>query len=188
MTTYAAKTSATRAAKKAHGDNWAEVCKVVMVGDRFEIKMLQVESDPAKVLEQLQAGLNVLQAGKPKKASNIRQLVPLSGDKSKATVINMTPTLGENRSAGRPISPDQIKVRRRLVEFMRKQGDGQFTVKDATKTLKLKRMHVSNAMRWAKNSGLVKSVGFKPNENSRAGRKDLLFVVVALPAPEAEAA
>ena len=183
-TTYKEKSSANRAAKKQHGDNWASVCKVVAVGERFAIEMLQIETEAAKVVEELKAGLQILKG--TKKASNVRQLVPVSGDKAGVKVINIAPTAGETRSAGRPISADQIKVRRRLVEFMRKQGAGQFTVKQATKALKLKRMHVSNAMRWAETSKLVQRLGYEPNK--RPGRKDVLFTVIALPEPVAESA
>ena len=184
MTTYKEKSSANRAAKKAHGDNWAEVCKVVPVGERFAIELLKLETEAAKVVEELKAGLEILKGSK--KTNNVRQLVPVAGGNAKSKVINLAPTAGENRSAGRPISTDQIKVRRRLVEFMRKQNTGQFTVKQATKALKLKRMHVSNAMRWAELSGLVKRLGYETCK--RPGRKDVLFTVLALPEPVAEAA
>lgn len=179
-TTYAAKASANRAAKKAHGDDWATICKVVPVGDRFAIEVLRIHDDSEatrlQMVEELKAGLAAIAKPTPAKKATVTALVPVSAN---------TNDTGPTKSAGRPISADQVKVRRRLVEYIRKQGGAEFGVKAATKALKLKRMHVSNAFRWCEHQGYIARGGYK--EEKRAGRKEVLYKAVALP-PVAEAA
>lgn len=179
-TTYAAKASANRAAKKAHGDDWATICKVVPVGDRFAIEVLRVHDDSEatrlQMVAELKAGIEAINA-KPaatKPKATVTALVPVSANPN---------TTGPTKSAGRPISADQVKVRRRLVEYIRKQGGAEFGVKAATKALKLKRMHVSNAFRWCEHQGYIARGGYK--EEKRAGRKEVLYKAVALPVAEA---
>ncbi|UOL48837.1 hypothetical protein [Pseudomonas phage Astolliot] len=129
---YKLKSSASRAAKRIHGDNWAETHVIIQTGETFGIS-------PKVVVE-----------------------------------------VAEKNPRGRPISESQVKVRRRVVSFIRGQGDQGFTVKAVTKALKLKRMHVSNAMRWAENSLIVKRIGVAPN-NGRVGPRDVIFSVNQLP-------
>lgn len=183
MTTYTAKASATRAAKKAHGDNWAEVCKIVPVGDRFAIEVLRVHDDSEaarlQMVEELKAGLAAINKPAAKPKATVTALVPLAG--------NPNPT-GPTKSAGRPISELQVKVRRRLVEYIRKQGAGNFGVKEATKALKLKKMHVSNAFRWCEHQGYIERLGYKQTAEKRPGRKEVMYKTVTLPVPVAEAA
>lgn len=185
MTTYTAKASATRAAKKAHGDNWAEVCKVVPVGDRFAIEMLRVHDDSEatrlQMVEELKAGIAAINKPAAKPKATVTALVPVSNNPN-------TTGPASTKSAGRPISELQVKVRRRLVEYIRKQGAGNFGVKEATKALKLKKMHVSNAFRWCEHQGYIERLGFKQTAEKRPGRKEVMYKTVTLPVPVAEAA
>ena len=185
QTTYSAKASASRAAKKAHGDDWATICKVVAVGDRFAIEVLRIHDDSEatrmQMVEELKAGIEAINkpAVKAKPKATVTVLVPLAANPN---------ATGPTKSVGRPISELQVKVRRRLVEYIRKQGAGNFGVKEATKTLKLKKMHVSNAFRWCEHQGYIERLGFKPTAEKRPGRKDVMYKTVSLPVPVAEAA
>lgn len=167
-TTYKAKSSATRAAKKLHGDNWAEACKIVPVADGFTIETLRIHDDSEatrlKMVEELTAGLKAL--NEPAKVVNAATAVQATGG---------TKSLG-----GRPISANQTKTRRMLVTFINAQNGQEFTVKQARKKLKMKLMHVSNAMRWAESTGIVSRMGYKVDDVKRPGRRELIFKAVAV--------
>lgn len=186
MTTYSARSTANRAAKTTYGDNWAEICKVVPVGDRFEIQSLCTHSTTEatallQTIADLKAGLDWISKPTIKRKPKVTALVSVSANPN-------TTGPASTKSAGRPISELQVKVRRRLVEYIRKQGAGNFGVKEATKALKLKKMHVSNAFRWCEHQGYIERLGYKQTAEKRPGRKEVLYKTVTLPVPVAEAA
>jgi hypothetical protein len=174
--TYKAKSSAVRAAKKLHGENYAEKCSIVAVDGGFMVQDLNAPATPAPSLliddnsdktrlqqiEDLTARLAALNA-KP---------APKPRDPSKS--------LG-----GRPIDPQQAKTRRSLVSFINAQGGKAFTVKQAKAKLKQKLQHVSNAMRWAEATGLVERIGYKAEAVKRPGRRELEFKAKAQPQQQA---
>lgn len=176
MTTYKAKSSAIRAAKKLHGDNWAEACKIVAVADGFSVETLRIhdnnEDTRLKMVEELKAGLAKL--NKPTKV--VTAAMPVKGP------VNATAPATDARNTksagGRPIDPTQAKTRRSLVTFIAAQNGNQFTVKQVRAKLKQKLQHVSNAMRWAEHNNLVARIGYK--EDKRPGRRELIFKAVAV--------
>jgi hypothetical protein len=167
MTTYKAKSSAVRAAKKLHGDNWAEMCNIVPGVDGFTVETLRIHDDSEatrlKMVEELTAGLKALDAVE-----------------TPVKVVELTQTGNTKSLGGRPISANQTKTRRSLVTFINAQNGQEFTVKQARKKLKMKLMHVSNAMRWAESTGLVVRMGYKVDEVKRPGRRELIFKAVAV--------
>lgn len=152
---YSAKSSAVRAAKKLHGDNWADLCKIVpAVGGGFEIQnnpTTAIESDIQTVAEKLKANLAALTPATPKaKPDNTKSV------------------------GGRPISPVQVKTRRSLVTYLNSLNGAQFTVKQARAKIKQKMQHISNAVRWAESTGLVERIDYLENKG-RPGRRELIF-------------
>ncbi|MNC41404.1 hypothetical protein D3C75_901710 [compost metagenome] len=168
--TYKAKSSAIRAAKKLHGDNWADKCEIVSIDGVFTVKTLAIHDDSEatrlKQIEDLTARLAALNTPATVKAE------PKPRDNTKS--------LG-----GRPIDPQQAKTRRSLVSFINAQNGQVFTVKQAKAKLKQKLQHVSNAMRWAETTGLVERVGYKTEAVKRPGRRELEFKAKAQPQQQA---
>lgn len=164
---YTAKSSAVRAAKKLHGDNWETLCKIVpAVGGGFEI-----QNNPVTAIE-----ANIQDAAEKLKAS-LAALTPAT-PKAKAE-----PT--QNKSVGgRPISPVQVKTRRSLVTFIESLKGAQFTVKQARAKIKQKMQHISNAVRWAESSGLIERIDYLENKG-RPGRRELIFKPVVAQAQKA---
>lgn len=253
--TYTRKSDANRGAKRAHGDNWAELYQVVAVEGGFAIEakkvesapepvketkaaakpaakkpaakapakvkaepaketvaaiaeqvvakelaeadkptMAPVEAAPAPVAEQkapavadlvaeLKASTQALQTGLKAPA---KALMPVASKPAAQTPAKAAAPV-EKKKGGRPISDDQIKARRRLEDWVNKQT-GKFTVKEATKALKIKKMHISNAMRWLEQNNKVDRVEYKIEK--RQGRRELYFKAagVVLPTDQKKAA
>lgn len=84
------------------------------------------------------------------------------------------------RGVGRPISSEAAKVRRRVVGAFVKlaaSGEIEVTVKATAKTVKLKKVTVSNTIRWAEAEGILTRVGYKLK--SGPGRKEVFYTINA---------
>jgi hypothetical protein len=84
------------------------------------------------------------------------------------------------RGVGRPISSEAAKVRRRVVGAFVKlaaAGEIEVTVKATAKTVKLKKVTVSNTIRWAESEGILTRIGYKLK--SGPGRKEVFYTINA---------
>lgn len=84
------------------------------------------------------------------------------------------------RGVGRPISSEAAKVRRRVVgSFVKLAASGEIevTVKATAKAVKLKKVTVSNTIRWAESEGILTRVGYKLK--SGPGRKEVFYTINA---------
>lgn len=84
------------------------------------------------------------------------------------------------KGAGRPLSSEAAKVRRRVVGAFVKlaaAGEIEVTVKATAKTVKLKKSTVSNTIRWAEAEGILTRIGYKLK--SGPGRKEVFYTINA---------
>lgn len=84
------------------------------------------------------------------------------------------------RGVGRPISSEAAKVRRRVVGSFVKlaaAGEIEVTVKATAKAVKLKKVTVSNTIRWAEAEGILTRIGYKLK--SGPGRKEVFYTINA---------
>lgn len=84
------------------------------------------------------------------------------------------------RGVGRPISTEAAKVRRRVVGTFVKlaaAGEIEVTVKATAKAVKLKKVTVSNTIRWAESEGILTRIGYKLK--SGPGRKEVFYTINA---------
>lgn len=84
------------------------------------------------------------------------------------------------RGVGRPISSEAAKVRRRVVGTFVKlaaAGEIEVTVKATAKAVKLKKVTVSNTIRWAESEGILTRIGYKLK--SGPGRKEVFYTINA---------
>jgi len=100
-----------------------------------------------------------------------------------APVVPVTPVapvivIPVKTGAGRPISAEAAKVRRRVVGVWFKlvaAGETEVTVKATAKIVKLKKVTVSNTIRWAESVGLITRIGYKLKAGP--GRKEVFYTV-----------
>lgn len=98
------------------------------------------------------------------------------------SIMATVPVAGEpaKRGRGRPISSEAVKVRRRVVGAFVKlvaAGEIEVTVKATAKTVKLKKVTVSNTIRWAESEGILTRIGYKLK--SGPGRKEVFYTINA---------
>lgn len=99
----------------------------------------------------------------------------------KAKAGKAVPVTAEvKRGPGKPISPEALKARGRVVAHFEKQvaanaTDLEVTVKVVTKALKIKKVTVSNTIRWAEAEGLIKRMGYKLKTGP--GRKEVFYTI-----------
>lgn len=176
---YIAEAQARKAADKA---GIAEIKKVGSVWMMVEPKA----ETPAPAATPAEKPRVRVQAGH---AVPTPQAEPVKAGKStKATKAAPEPETVK-REGGRPLSPEAAKARRRLVNQLEKQmnaGQAIVTVKEVTKATKLRKVTVSNQIRWAEAEGLIKREGYKLKPEGTPGRKEVMYTLV--PAKVAAAA
>lgn len=99
-----------------------------------------------------------------------------------AQIMATVPVAAEpaKRGRGRPISSEAAKVRRRVVGSLVKlaaTGEIEVTVKATAKAVKLKKVTVSNTIRWAESEGILTRIGYKLK--SGPGRKEVFYTINA---------
>lgn len=194
---YKLRDSAVRSAKRLHGADWKATHEIVAVGDRFVIKAIAAEvapvAEPVAVAEVPKAATKAPATTKAKAPvknvtpvdmvaalndaaeqlkSNVESVTSIAAPtKAKAPVTNVTP-IKQGKGGGRPISEEQAKARVRLVKWIESQT-GDFTVKQAAKALRIKRMHIGNGFRWAEAQGIIKRGAFV--ESKKPGRREVMY-------------